>query len=177
MNLKYFWTYSGQKKKLNRLCCSPFSCSIRHTNKCTHTHTRTHICISAFSKLITSLQTRARPGYEIHPGPMGGLQKSSLWHLPAKVRSSVLTDGHSIPGPGPVPERCQEMERSRHREADWHFLTPMCLISAATSRHVQHEPHSLNTARSHWHTGPVMTVAPEWIGQWRVWIRASIPFN
>lgn len=186
---RWIWNIFGliqaKKKNLNHLCCSPFCCRIRHTN--THAHTHTHICISAFSKLITSLQTRAsrphsslplaRPGYEIHPGPMGGLQKSSLWHLPAKVRSSVLTDGHSIPGPGPVPERCQEMERSRHREADWHFLTPMCLISAATSRHVQHEPHSLNTARSHWHTGPVMTVAPEWIGQWRVWIRASIPFN
>lgn len=188
-----FWKRKGKKKKklkppLLQSLLLPYKTHTQPTNPPPHTHTHTYICIGAFSKLITPLQTRAsrpqsslplsRPGYEIHPGPMkGGLQKSFLWHLPAKVRSSVLTDGHSIPGPGSVPERSQEMERSRHRETDWHFLTPMCLISAATSRHVQHEPHSLNTARSHWHTGPVMTVAPEWIGQWRVWIRASIPFN
>ena len=63
-----------------------------------------------------------------------------------------------------LPAHCQELDRRSHGESDWHFFTPMCLISVATSRHVQHELHSLNRAPSNWHVGTVMGVPGKWMG-------------
>lgn len=79
--------------------------------------------------------------------------------------SFLLTDGYSIPGPQASPERCQDLERNSHWEADWHFFTPTCLISAATSRHVGHDSHCMNAAPSHRHIRTAMGAAAEQIGQ------------
>lgn len=87
---------------------------------------------------------------------------------PLSVREGcfLLTDGYSIPGTQASPERCQGVEWSSHGEADWHFFTPTCLISAATSRHVGHNSHSMNAAPSHRHIRTAMAAAAEQIGQW-----------
>lgn len=87
---------------------------------------------------------------------------------PLSVREGcfLLTDGYSIPGTQASPERCQDVEWNNHGEADWHFFTPTCLISAATSRHVGHNSHSMNAAPSHRHIRTAMAAAAEQIGQW-----------
>lgn len=113
------------------------------------THTQTHTCAHT--------HTAIAPG-QVMKSTQGQVTKI-LSMTSAREGSSVLTDGHSIPEPQALPEHCQEVDWSSHGEADWHFLTPMCLISVATSRHVQHELHSLNAAHSNWHIGAVMAVA------------------
>lgn len=91
--------------------------------------------------------------------------------------SFLLTDGYSIPGPQASPERCQDLERNSHGEADWHFFTPTCLISAATSRHVGHDSHCMNAAPSHRHIRTAMGAAAEQIGQWWLWIFGQESFK
>lgn len=130
-----------------------------------HTHKRTHMQLHLI--LAHNLFAAPRPS-AILPGQVMKSAQGQVTKIfsvaSAREGSSVLTDGHSIPGPWALPAHCQELNWMSHGEADWHFFTPMCLISVATSRHVQHELHSLNTAPSNWHVGAVMGVTVEWRG-------------
>lgn len=113
--------------------------------------------------------TTARPGYEIHPGPG---YKNPLCGI-CQGRQLCVDRWAQHSWAWTLPARCQELDWRSHGEAGWHFFTPMCLISVATSRHVRQELHSPNATRSNWHVGLVMTY---WEINRRVWIQACVCF-
>lgn len=129
----------------------------------THIHARMQLHLMQAHNLPAVLRTSGILPGQVMKSTQGQVTKI-LSVASAREGSFVLTDGHSIPGPRASPAHCQELDWRSRGEADWHFFTPMCLISVATSRHVRHELHSLNAAPSNWHVGAVMGVTGEWIG-------------
>lgn len=148
------WEEAGEEAKWK----CPFYLGIFYRNKASTVCQSHTVCIRylawnlLFSQILNPSKHR--------------LQKSSM--TSARKGNFLATDGYSIPGLQASPERCQDVEWNSHGEADWHFFTPMCLISAATSRHVGRDSHSVNAAPSHRHIRTAMGAAAEQIGQWRL---------